>query len=306
MWLWMLAAALPGLYWEQGPETADALRTAGIECIQTPPAKAGAWKAAGFCATATDLAGYIKLPQPGVEFRPDVASATRAAWVNSNGWRLSRAAGKPVYYNAAKGTVELCAAEAFAYDAPAQVRVDPADLQRFAAMSRFLKRMDSAPLPLLANIGFVDDGSAEAGEVMNLLTRRNLLFRIVAAPDPGLDLNVRLGAPDYPRSAVANPSEFVAMIRQKLTDSKRLLRIYGSEVVIGRLTGDGSRARLHLLNYGGRKVEGLRLRLSGIYKNVQVSAPGGAGAIGDFVAAEGATEFSLPELDAYAIVDLGR
>jgi hypothetical protein len=304
MFVWMLAAALPGLFWEQGPQTASALKTAGIECVHVAPAQADSWKAAGACATTADLAGYIKLPQPGVEFRPDVATATRAPWVNSNGWRLARAAGKPVFYNAAKGQPDLCAAEAFAYDTQALVRVDAADLERFASMLRFLKGVDSPALPPRANIGFVDDGSAEAGEVINLMTRRNLLFRIVTAPDPRLDLNVRIGAPEYPRAAASNPSEFVAMIRQKLTDSKRLLRIYGSEVVIGRLTGDGSRARLHLLNYGGKKVEGLRVRLLGVYKNVQISTLGGAGSIGDLVAADGATEFSLPTLDAYAIVDL--
>src|SRR5881409_1488654 len=118
------------------------------------------------------------------------------------------------------------------------------------------------------------------------VTMRNLLFRIVTAPDPRLDLHVSIGAPEYPRAAASNPSEFVAMIRQKLTDSKRLLRIYGSEVVIGRLTGDGSRARLHLLNYGGRKVEGVRVRVLGVYKNVQILTPRGAGTIGDLVAAE--------------------
>ncbi len=303
MFVWMLAAALPGLFWEQGPQTATVLKTAGIECVHVAPAQAASWKSAGFCATAADLAGYIKLPQPGVEFRPDVATATRAPWVNSNGWRLARAAGKPVFYNVAKGQPDLCAAEAFAYDTQALVRVDAADLERFASMLRFLKGADSPAQAPRANVGFVDDGSAEAGEVMNLMTRRNLLFRIVTAPDPRLDLNVRIGAPEYPRAAASNPSEFVAMIRQKLTDSKRLLRIYGSEVVIGRLTGDGSRARLHLLNYGGKKVEGLRVRLLGVYKNVQISTPG-AGAIGDLVAAEGTTEFSLPTLDTYAIVDL--
>jgi hypothetical protein len=300
----MLAAALPGLFWEQGPETAGALKTAGIECIAVPAASVDAWKRAGFCAAAADLSRYEKLPQPGVEFRPDVASATRAPWVNSNGARLLRATGKPVYYEAAKGKAVLCAAEAFAYGAEALLRVDPADLEQFASMLRFLKRVDAPRLPVLANIGFIDDGSAEAGEAMNLLTRRNLLFRIVSAPDPRLDLNVRIGAPEYPHSAAVNPSEFTARIRQKLTDEKRLLRIYGSEVVIGRLTGDGSRARLHLLNYGGRKVEGLRVRVRGTYKQAQFSTPDGAGAVSDFLAADDATEFSIPELASYAVIDL--
>src|SRR5260370_10765942 len=194
---------------------------------------------------------------------------------------MVRDAGRHVYYDCVKGKAELCADEGCAYGANALVSVDRAGLERFAAMLRFLKTVDAPPLPPRANIGFVDDGSAEAGEVMNLLTRRNLLFRIVTAPDSSLNLNIRLGPP-------ANPAEFVAMVRQKLGDEKRLLRIYGSEVVIGRLTGDGSRCRLHLLNYGGRKMEGLRGRLLGVYKKSQLSAPGG-GPRSDFVAADGAT-----------------
>ena len=139
---------------------------------------------------------------------------------------------------------------------------------------------------------------------MNLLTRSNLLFRLVSAPDPSLDLNIRLGAPEYPRAAAANPSEFASMVRRKLTDEKRLLRIYGSDVVIARLTGDSSHSRLHLLNYGGKTVEGLRVRLLGAYKSAKLSAPGSDAAVSDLVAADGTTEFSIPALDTYAIVDL--
>src|SRR5260370_19691479 len=151
-WL-MLAAAIPGLYWEEGPQIAPKLKAAGIECVHVP-AMADAWKNSGFCAIATDLAAYQKLPQPGVDFRPDVARATSAPWVNSNGWRLLRAAGRPVYYDAVKGNADLCAAEAFAYGAEALVRVDPAGLDRFASMLRFLKSVDAPPLPPRANIGF--------------------------------------------------------------------------------------------------------------------------------------------------------
>jgi hypothetical protein len=304
MFLLTLALALPGLFWEQGPETAEALKKSGIECIQVAPSKAEAWKRAGFCATAVDLSSHEKLAQPGVEYRPDVASATRAPWVISNVWRLLRAGAKPVYYPPGKGHADLCAAEAFAYGASALVRIDPADLDHFGAMLRFLKLIDTPALPVRANIGFIDDGSPEAGEVMNLLTRRNLLFRIVPAPDPSLDLNIRLGAPDYPRAAAANPSEFASMVRRKLTDEKRLLRIYGSDVVIARLTGDSSHARLHLLNYGGKPVEGLRVRLLGHYKTAKLSAPGGDASVSDFAAAPDAVEFSIPELGTYAVIDL--
>jgi hypothetical protein len=306
MFFLMLAVALPGLFWDQGPETAEALKKSGIECVHAAPPKVDGWKRAGFCATAADLSSYQKLAEPGVEYKPDVASASRAPWVISNAWRLLRAGSKPVYYAASKGHAELCAAEAFAYGASALVSIDPADLDRFGAMLRFLKRMDSPPLPIRANIGFIDDGSPAAAEVMNLFTRRNLLFRIVSAPDPSLDLNIRLGSAEYPRSAAANPSEFASMVRRKLTDEKRLLRIYGSDVVIAHLTGDGSQARLHLVNYGARKVEGLRVRLLGAYQSAKLSAPGSDASVSDLVAADGSTEFSIPVLDAYAIVDLQR
>ena len=38
--------------------------------------------------------------------------------------------------------------------------------------------------------------------------------------------------------------------------------------------------------------------------SVKVSAPGAPGTVGDLLAADGATEFSLPQLEAYTIVDL--
>ncbi len=300
----MVAAALPGLYWEQGPETAPQLKAAGVECIAVPMAKAEAWKRAGFCATAADLSSYEKLAQRGVEYRPDVASASRAPWVISNGWRLLRSGGKPVYYDAAEGRAPLCVAEAFAYGATALVRAVPAELSAAGAMLSFLKRMDAAGMEPRANIGFIDDGSPAAGEVMNLLIRRNLLFRIVPAPDPSLDLNVRLGTPEYPRGAAANPSEFAATIRRKVTDDKRLLRVYGSEVVVARLTADKSRARVQLLNYSGKTIEGLRVRVLGVYKSATISASEAVPDLSDFSAADGATEFSVPALGPYAIVDL--
>ena len=61
---------------------------------------------------------------------------------------------------------------------------------------------------MLANIGIVDDGSPEMAEVLNLLSRRNLLYRVVTAPDPKLDLNIRIGSEQYPRDAVKQPQRF--------------------------------------------------------------------------------------------------
>ena len=83
------------------------------------------------------------------------------------------------------------------------------------------------------------------------------------------------------------------------------MRIYGSEVVIGRLTGDGRRARLHLINYGGREIEGLRVRVRGAYGAGDAWVEGaGRVPLQDRVVADGATEFSLPRIGVYAVIDL--
>ena len=83
------------------------------------------------------------------------------------------------------------------------------------------------------------------------------------------------------------------------------MRVYGSEVVIGRLTGNGRQIRLHLLNYGGRDIEGLRIRLRGDYgKGEALVAGAGRVPLQDFAVAGGATEFSVPRIGAYAVIDL--
>ena len=156
-------------------------------------------------------------------------------------------------------------------------------------------------MPTMANIGVIDDGSPDTGELMNLLTRRNLLYRIVTAPDPHLDLNIR------PKSEGADPSKLAQKIRAELTDEKRLLRLYGSEVVIARLVGAGGRVRIHLLNYANRPVTGLRVRVLGNYPNWQVAAYDKPNLkLEDLATADGATEFTVPEISTYAVIDLSK
>ena len=127
----------------------------------------------------------------------------------------------------------------------------------------FSRQPAALDLPAVADLAVVDDGSAATGEVMNLLSRRNLLFEVVKAPSTKYRINVALGGPDYPLQAAGDPSAFAQTIRTQLTDDGRSLRVYGSEVVIARLTGDESHERLHLINYGGRDIEGLRVKLKG-------------------------------------------
>lgn len=307
MFTLVLAALMPCLYWGQGPATADAVKQAGIQRLCVPADQETAWNSEGFTAQAFDAARFVKLPVPGVQYRMDVASATRMPWLDANGWRFQRDAGHNYYYDVPGGKATLAAAEAYAYGVDAVVHADPRDLPAFGRMLAFLRSIDRPRLPPLANIGIIDDGSEQTGELLNLLARRNLAFRVIPAPDPKYDLNVQIGSKEYPKAEAADPFAFATMIRQKLTDEKRLLRLYGSDVVLGRLTGDDAQARAHLINYSGRKVNGLRVRVLGAYEHATLAAFGVENAtLTDYSVSDGGTEFTIPEMNVYAVVDLKR
>jgi len=98
-------------------------------------------------------------------------------------------------------------------------------------------------------------------------------------------------------------------VRSNLTDEKRLLRLYGSDAVVGRLVGDGNRARLYLLNYAAARapVEGIRIRILGIYSKqgiVEYDKPNAR--LMDVSTASGATEFTVPELKVFSVINLSR
>jgi hypothetical protein len=81
--------------------------------------------------------------------------------------------------------------------------------------------------------------------------------------------------------------------------------VYGSEVVICRLTAEAGWARLHLINYGGREIEGLRVRLRGAYGDGEAHVAGaGRLVLEDRVISGGATEFTIPRIATYAVIDL--
>jgi len=142
---------------------------------------------------------------------------------------------------------------------------------------------------------------------MNLLSRRNLLYKPVREPDRSMDLNVKLGTDQFPTEAARNPSDFAARVREKLSDEKRLLRIYGSSVVIGYLTGEGDNARLFLLNYLSRPVVGLQVRVRGNYSVAKTHVPGRPNAIvKDQLTRDGGTEFTMPDFQRFAVVDLTK
>jgi hypothetical protein len=299
-----LLAALPSLFWDGAADTAPALRDAGIAHTFVPAALLASWKGVdGISAETADLQAATKLLPPTVNYRMDVASATSAPWLVANGWKFIRRPNGRFYYDVPGAQAALAAAEAFTYGANAMIRTDAAGLKPLAEMLEFLRKIDAEPMPPVADIGYIDDGSAASGEVMNLLVRNNLLFRVVTSPDPRLKVNVKLGTPEYPIADARNPGAIAHAARYNLTDEKRSVRIYGSQVVVARLTASGDRARLHLLNYAGasRKVEGLRVRMLGRYPN---HAPGVE--LLDYSVEPDATEFTLPELKIYTVIDLSR
>lgn len=304
--LWL--AALPCLYWTQGVDSAATLKAAGIERVCVAPERAEAWRSAGFSAVTLsegDLSLRETLLAPGIKARADRASATRSPWVDANGWRFLRDPAGQYAYDLPAGRAALAAAEAYAYGADAVLKADPADLESLGRMMAFLSRLPANELPDVADLAIVDDGSGPLGEVLNLLVRRNLLVRVVKAPSADFRINVKLGTKEYPLREAGEPSALALKIRRQLTDEQRALRVFGSEVVIGRLTGDAAHVRLHLLNYGGRDVDGLRIRLRGAYPDGAAYVDGhGRQPLEERVVAEGATEFTLPTLATYGVVDL--
>jgi hypothetical protein len=297
----LLLAILPGLYWDAGPDTAAAVKQAGIDRIYVPPAQKEQWAATGLDAVAIDVATLTKLGKPGVQYRMDRAAATSVPWIDANGWQLERDPKRTYYYDVPSAALPIAMAESYSRNARTVIHPE-ADVASFGFMLAFLKRIDQAEMPQMANIGLTDDGSDIAGEAMNLLARRNLLFRIVKTPDRKLDLNVSPTAQD-----ASNPFTYAQEIRQKLGDDKRLVRLYGSDVVLANLTGNGKKARLFLINYSNRKVTGLRVRLRGAYKNAALHVFDiENAAAADYLSEDGNAEFTVPEMGPFAVVDLNQ
>jgi hypothetical protein len=292
-----LLTMLPVLYWDRAPDTAAELKQAGVDRVYVPAARKDAWSGAGVEATAVDVAKLTKLTKPGVQYRMNQAAATSVPWIDANGWKLARDPKRTYYYDVSPETVAIAMAESYSRDAAVVIH---GDLASFGRMLAFLKRIDQPAMPAVANIGLIDDGSDITGEAMNLLARRNLLLRVVKSPDPKLDLNLKPTAKE-----AADPFAYAKDVRQKLGDDKRLVRLYGSEVVLANLTGDGAKARLYLINYSNRKVTGLRVLVRGAYAKAVLSAFGvDNAATADLQTDGGATEFTVPEMGAFAVVDL--
>ncbi len=310
MMLLLAAAILPCLFWDAAPDTASALREANIRQIAVPASRAAAWRdTAGIDVEVAGLDGAVKAEPPTVDYRANEATASRSPWLSSNGWQFLRLPHARFVYDAKGEEAALAAAEAFCYGVDAVIRSDGTGLKPLGRMLGFLRGIPGERLQPVADIGFEDNGSDDAGEVVNLMIRDNLLIRIVHAPDPGLKLNVRLGSKEFPLSDAEDPSRMAHLIRATLTDDRRSVRVYGSLVVVARLERSANGLRVHLLNYAGaaRKVDGVRIRVLGRFPGHVLMAEGSPGLkLLDYQADSVATEFTLPELKTYAVVDLTR
>jgi hypothetical protein len=308
--LLLLAAALPTLFWDGGADTAATLREAEIHAIAVPGSKLASWKGVtDVTAQAADPQSAVKAQPPTVNYRMNQAAATSTPWLVTNGWRALRAPQSRFFYDVPGKSAPLAAAEAFCFGANAMIKTDADGLKPLGQMLQFLRGLTGEPLPPIADIGYIDDGSAASGEVMNLMIRGNLLFEVIRQPDKRFKLNVTFGSKEYPASDAKNPGVMAQLVRSNLTDDKRSVRIYGSQVVVARLYGTAGQVRLHLLNYAGadRKVNGLRVRVLGEFPRHKVQSADTPGLdVVDFSAESGATEFTLPELKTYAVIDLSR
>jgi hypothetical protein len=259
-------------------------------------------------AAPADATSFQVVPAPGVRTVRNDAQATVAPWVDSNGWRFQRGLTRVTYDTLPAGSSLVAAAEAFAFGVEAILNPDGADLEELGRLLAFLKLQSRPGMPAIANVGVVDDGSPEMGELMYLLTRRNLLYRIVPRGDRSLAVTVEAGGPGFPRAALTNPSDFAARVREALGDDRRSVRLYGTSTAIARLTGDEGRRRLHLVSYSrNRNQPSIRVRLLGRYQPVSVAAfgaPPDAGVTEVRHPDNAATEFSLPAFNTITVVDL--
>ena len=240
----------------------------------------------------------VKLNEPRVQYRNNEASATRSPWIDANGWRILRSPGKTFVYRVKGEAAALAAAEAFTYGSGALISADAPGTDAFGRMLEFLKTIPSAELPPVADFGVVDDGSDASGELLNLLTRMNLLYKIEKNPDRAFRVT---------KEDEHNPSVAAHKIRSQIGDDNRSLRIYGSEVVVGRLLAGPRQARVFLLNYAARPALGLRVRIKGEYSKGELRASGLPDAhLADLTQDGPATEFTIPELRTFAVIDLSR
>ena len=173
----------------------------------------------------------------------------------------------------------------------------------------------------LANIGVVTAEPTLWFEVMNLLARHNLPFRLISPaslrshPTEGLDLLIVLDEPLPPQSealaafergggqvvrmlkGVADPNAFALDIRQKLGRERRIVDIWnGITVLVAPFQEPGATSMLlTILNYAHQDLP-VQLRVKGEFSQVRYESPDDPITLLPSQRRDGFTEFVLPAL----------
>ena len=255
--------------------------------------------------TDAELASREALPTPGLTPRAGLASPTRSPWIVANGWRFTRHPAAKYVYDVPAGRAALAAAEAFAYGADAVLKIDPADLGTLGAMLAFLEALPAVDLPPVSDLAIVDDGSAITGEVMNLLARRNLLFQVVQAPSPRFPLNDQHRERPIParrgrRSERLRPEDPSSAHRRAATPAS--LRERGRHLPAhGRCcAGEAAPDQLRRARDRGAAHPAAR----SVQQRRGSGRRCGPHRAGGPRRRRGATEFSVPRIATYAVIDL--
>ena len=210
------------LYWPQGVETRPRCGRRGSSGSACRPGRAEAWRGGGLLGDPDERRRTwprARSCPPRESRRGPIAPPRRAARGSSPTAGAS------------------CASRAgrYAYDLPAgqgraggrrgvrlRRRRGPEDRscgprgarRRCWPSSRQLPASDAARRSPTSAV--VDDGSPSIGEVMNLLVRRNLLFRVVARAGCRSSASTSSwGRSEYPRKEAADPSAFALKIRRR-------------------------------------------------------------------------------------------
>ncbi|MBS1830572.1 MAG: hypothetical protein JST93_35050 [Acidobacteria bacterium] len=245
--------------------------------------------------TGTDTAGYQKATAPGVRYRMNMAMATSSPWVDSNLWRYQRNHQASYLCDTKGKSVVVAMAEAHSTGVKLALQIAPEQQADFDKMTAFLQQIPGGPSKPWVNFTVSDDGSFQAGEVMNLLSRRSIPYSVATKGDYALT------------AKMTNAYEAMQDIREKLGDDKRVLRLFGSELTLAVAAREGNRVRLHLINYGQRPVEYLRLRVHGVFREANIKAylyGGIAPKFKDLETGKDYTEFTLESLGPYGVLDL--
>jgi hypothetical protein len=183
----------------------------------------------------------------------------------------------------------------------------------------------------LANVGVVTSEPVLWFEVMNLLARHNLPFRLIppallaGEPLKGIDLLIVLDEPQqvqnealtaFERSGgqvirmlkgVADPNAFALDVRQKLGRERRIADIWnGITVLVAPFQEPGGTSLLlTALNYAHQELP-VQLRVKGAFSQVRYESPEEPIALIPSQQREGFTEFVLPALRIGGRVFLSR